>query len=65
MTRKTIWKQEFERLKNKTVFADFYREREDQWLQYSDWDKKIPAIFGSCKEAILQFKATRVASRKS
>jgi hypothetical protein len=37
-------------------FVDFFCYWEDKWLQYADWNVKIPAIFGSLESAIEAFE---------
>ena len=53
------WRAEFEKIKIDKSFAEFYCEKEDLWLQYSDWDPKLKAVFGSYKNAVTQFRSDK------
>ena len=53
---KNKWQKEFEKIKDTKEFIDFYVEQEDQWLQFADWNEKIPGIFGSYKKAVKDFR---------
>ena len=55
---KKNWKKEFGEIKDKNSFLEFYCEKEDVWLQYSDCGPKIKAIFGTYKNAVRQFEAS-------
>ena len=61
--KKKIWEKEFERIKDREDFLEFYCEIEDKWLQYSDWDKKIKGIFGGYKNAILSFYSSQIEEK--
>lgn len=37
-------------------FIDFFRYREDKWLQYADLDERIIAVFGTIKNAEKEFE---------
>ena len=52
------WRKEFDQIKNADSFLKFYIEEEDLWLQYSNWDSKIKAVFGTYENAVSQFKTT-------
>ncbi len=60
-----IWEKEFNRIKDKEEFIDYYCDIEDKWLQYSDWDEKIKALFGNYKNAVLSFYKSQVEATLS
>jgi hypothetical protein len=60
-----IWKKEFNQIKDKEEFIEYYCDFEDKWLQYSDWDKKIKGIFGSYKNAVLSFYESQGEAKHS
>jgi hypothetical protein len=49
-------KAEFGRICDRDDFVEFYCEAEELWLQYADWNEKIPAVFGSFKNAVIGFR---------
>ena len=53
--KKKKWEKEFDRIKEKEDFKEYYNDAEDKWLQYSDWDKKIKGIFGGYKKSCIIF----------
>ncbi len=57
-------KAEFEKIKDRSGFVDFYCDREDKWLQYSDMDKKVKAVFGSYKKAVVEFQKDSVNNQE-
>jgi len=61
---KNAWEKEFDRIKKNKSFSEFYCEKEDEWLQYSDWNSKIPAVFGSYKNAVLQYRSSFNSNKK-
>jgi hypothetical protein len=46
-------------LKNQD-FVDFISYKEDKWLQNSSLDARLTAVFGSVKNAILEFKKDEI-----
>ncbi len=63
--KKKIWEKEFDRIKGKEEFIEYYCDVEDKWLQYSDWDEKIKGIFGSYKNAVVSFYKSQVEDKLS
>jgi len=61
--KKKKWEKEFDRIKEKEDFKEYYNDAEDKWLQYSGWDKKIKGIFGGYKKAVLSFYESRVETK--
>jgi len=57
------WKKEFNRIKDREKFKEYYCDVEDKWLQYSNWDKKIKGVFGSYKNAVLSFHKSQVKTK--
>ncbi len=43
-------------LSGNSDFIDFYCYKEDKWLQYTDLDEKIIAVFGSIENAEIEFE---------
>ena len=51
---------ELEKLKKDKEFIDFYIAKEDKWLQNSNLDDKIKAIFGNIENAKIEFEKYKV-----